>query len=158
MFLVICLVYWIRWGNWTYDRISDMRTYVLVKKAPLLVGLQVEESLGSVWWFFNFSKDGHRKCCKGIDQSDGLKFHAGFLNGICSVCAGWGPHAYFQMLGETRNGIRSPSTGINQLSVQATELESVHVESHHGLETSVVYTRDTRPILDGLNNGRRNWV
>ncbi|KAJ9708277.1 hypothetical protein PVL29_000371 [Vitis rotundifolia] len=69
---------------------------------------------------------------------------------------GWGPHAYFEMLAETRNGIQSSTTGINHLSMGVTELQSVHVESHLGMDTSVVYTRDTSPILDGLNSGRRN--
>lgn len=69
---------------------------------------------------------------------------------------GWGPHAYFEMLAESRNGIQSSTTGINHLSMGVTELQSVHVESHLGMDTSVVYTRDTSPILDGLNSGRRN--
>lgn len=69
---------------------------------------------------------------------------------------GWGPHAYFEMLAESRNGIQSSTTGINHLSMGVTELQSVHVESHLGMDTSVVYTRDTSPILDGLNGGRRN--
>lgn len=69
---------------------------------------------------------------------------------------GWGPHAYFEMLAESRNGIQSSTTGINHLSMGVTELQSIHVESHLGMDTSVVYTRDTSPILDGLNSGRRN--
>jgi membrane-associated phospholipid phosphatase len=37
---------------------------------------------------------------------------------------GWGPHAYFQMLADSRNDVQD-SAGMNHLSVRQTELESV---------------------------------
>ncbi|KAJ6771937.1 LIPID PHOSPHATE PHOSPHATASE [Salix koriyanagi] len=61
---------------------------------------------------------------------------------------GWGPHAYFQMLSESRNGVQS-SNNIECLNVQQSELESVYVDSQHGTETSRVTIWDTRPMLDG---------
>lgn len=61
---------------------------------------------------------------------------------------GWGPHAYFQMLAESRNGAES-SNNINCFNVQQSELESVYIDSQHGTETSRVNTRDTRPMLEG---------
>lgn len=61
---------------------------------------------------------------------------------------GWGPHAYFQMLAESRNGAES-SNNINCFNVQQSELESVYIDSQHGTGTSRVNTRDTRPMLEG---------
>ncbi|XP_010681726.2 lipid phosphate phosphatase 2 [Beta vulgaris subsp. vulgaris] len=48
---------------------------------------------------------------------------------------GWGPHSYFHMLEESRNGVQRPSTQIDALGVRPTELESVHVEPQHGSNT-----------------------
>lgn len=61
---------------------------------------------------------------------------------------GWGPHAYFQMLAESRNGAES-SNNINCFNAQQSELESVYIDSQRGTETSRVNTRDTRPMLEG---------
>ncbi|XP_030476399.1 lipid phosphate phosphatase 2-like [Syzygium oleosum] len=66
---------------------------------------------------------------------------------------GWGPHAYFQMLAESRNGLQS-STSTNHLRVQHSELESVYIDSQRGMETSSGNVRDTSPILDGVES---NW-
>lgn len=43
---------------------------------------------------------------------------------------GWGPHAYFHMLAESRNGLQSSNTNNNALSLRVTEMEGVHVQSH----------------------------
>ncbi|GAV87526.1 PAP2 domain-containing protein [Cephalotus follicularis] len=67
---------------------------------------------------------------------------------------GWGPHAYFQMLSQSRNMPQS-STNTNCLHVRQSELESIHVESQHLTETQRVSTRDTSPILDEMESGRR---
>ncbi|MFQ6640678.1 hypothetical protein Gotur_014308 [Gossypium turneri] len=64
---------------------------------------------------------------------------------------GWGPHAYFQMLAESRNV--NPSNGSN---VQQAELESVYVDSQHCRELSRVNTHDSSPILEGTN-GRMGY-
>jgi len=40
------------------------------------------------------------------------------------LLSGWGPHAYFQMLADSRNDVQD-SAGMNHLSVRQTELESV---------------------------------
>lgn len=65
---------------------------------------------------------------------------------------GWGPHAYFQMLAETRDGVPSSSTNTNRLVVQQSENESGYVQPHHSIEISAVDTRDSGPMLEG---GRR---
>ncbi|XP_021912200.1 lipid phosphate phosphatase 2-like isoform X2 [Carica papaya] len=66
---------------------------------------------------------------------------------------GWGPHAYFQMLAESRNSIQSSTTADN-LNVQQMELETVYVESHHHMQNSRFNARDTSPILNGSENER----
>ncbi|XVE84891.1 hypothetical protein DITRI_Ditri17bG0048100 [Diplodiscus trichospermus] len=68
---------------------------------------------------------------------------------------GWGPHAYFQMLAESQNG--NPSHTINGSNVQQSELQSVYVDSQHGIgrELSRASTRDSSPIIDGTNVPRR---
>lgn len=68
---------------------------------------------------------------------------------------GWGPHAYFQMLAESRNGLQS-SSSTNHLMVQHSELESVHIDSQRGMETSSGNIRDTSPILHEVQNNRRH--
>ena len=67
--------------------------------------------------------------------------------------AGWGPHAYFQMLTESQNG--NPPTTINGSNVQQSELESVCVDPQHDRELSRANTHDSSPILDGTNSLRR---
>uniref|UniRef100_A0A5B6YHS8 Putative Lipid phosphate phosphatase 2 isoform 1 n=1 Tax=Davidia involucrata TaxID=16924 RepID=A0A5B6YHS8_DAVIN len=67
---------------------------------------------------------------------------------------GWGPHAYFQMLAESRNGNQSSPTNTNCLTVQSSELENIYIQSHHGMAISEGNTRDTSPILDGMESGR----
>lgn len=69
------------------------------------------------------------------------------------ICTGWGPHAYFQMLAESRNSIQSSTTADN-LNVQQMELETVYVESHHHMQNSRFNARDTSPILNGSENER----
>lgn len=63
---------------------------------------------------------------------------------------GWGPHAYFHMLEESRNGVQPPSTNVDALGVHPTELESVHVDSQHGSDRPEFgfYRRDSMPIRD----------
>ncbi|XP_038710896.1 lipid phosphate phosphatase 2-like isoform X2 [Tripterygium wilfordii] len=63
---------------------------------------------------------------------------------------GWGPHAYFQMLAESRNDLQS-ETSTNPISVRQTELESVNVETQSQVETSRLNTGDA--ILDGSRSG-----
>ncbi|XP_057962052.1 lipid phosphate phosphatase 2-like isoform X2 [Malania oleifera] len=65
---------------------------------------------------------------------------------------GWGPHAYFQMLAESRNG---ESTSTNGLRVQSMDIETAYPQSHNGMETSGNIVRDTSPILDRMQSGRR---
>ncbi|KAI5353186.1 hypothetical protein L3X38_006079 [Prunus dulcis] len=67
---------------------------------------------------------------------------------------GWGPHAYFQMLAESQNRDEALSPNANSLSVQQTELESIYIQSQHGVETSRGYSGDTNPILNGRESGR----
>ena len=67
-------------------------------------------------------------------------------------CAGWGPHAYFQMLAESQNG--NPSNTINGSNVQQSELESVYVDSQHGRELSGANTHDSNLRLDETNGVR----
>ncbi|XP_059655462.1 lipid phosphate phosphatase 2-like isoform X2 [Cornus florida] len=69
---------------------------------------------------------------------------------------GWGPHAYFQMLAESRNATQPSSTQINCLGIQPSQLENVYIESHHGTPTSQVNTRDTSRTLDAMESGRRH--
>ncbi|KAF2310946.1 hypothetical protein GH714_018687 [Hevea brasiliensis] len=57
---------------------------------------------------------------------------------------GWGPHAYFQMLAESRNGSESYNN-MNCLNVRQSELQSVYIDSQH----QNVLNRDTSPILEG---------
>ncbi|KAF5745239.1 lipid phosphate phosphatase 2 [Tripterygium wilfordii] len=64
----------------------------------------------------------------------------------------WGPHAYFQMLAESRNGLQS-DMNTNSLSVRQTELDTVYVESQSQVETSRLNTRETSAILDGSRSG-----
>ncbi|KAK2974860.1 hypothetical protein RJ640_021928 [Escallonia rubra] len=67
---------------------------------------------------------------------------------------GWGPHLYFQMLADSRNGAQS-SSNTNRLSTRPLEIESVYIHTHHGMSISDVNARDTSPILDSMETGRR---
>lgn len=63
---------------------------------------------------------------------------------------GWGPHAYFQMLADSRNGGGSSNNmNINCFNGQQSELESVFVDSQHRSEVTRIHSRDTSPILEG---------
>ncbi|KAG6650041.1 lipid phosphate phosphatase 2-like [Carya illinoinensis] len=68
---------------------------------------------------------------------------------------GWGPHAYFQMLADSRNDIQSATTNTNTLNVQQSELGSVYMRPQHIVELSGVNTADSSPMLDALESGRR---
>lgn len=64
--------------------------------------------------------------------------------------AGWGPHAYFQMLAESQNG--NPPNNINGSNAYASqsELQGVYVDSQHGHSSGrEVDSHDSGPILDG---------
>ncbi|WCJ24461.1 lipid phosphate phosphatase 2 [Euphorbia peplus] len=63
---------------------------------------------------------------------------------------GWGPHAYFRMLEESRNGVQSSSNVeyVNN-NIQQAELQSVYVDSQH--ERVVSHS----PMLDGIGSDRR---
>ncbi|KAG8652211.1 lipid phosphate phosphatase 2 isoform X2 [Manihot esculenta] len=62
---------------------------------------------------------------------------------------GWGPHAYFQMLAESRNGAQT-SDNTNFLNGRQPELQTVCIDSQHQSVTD----RDTNPILE-QNRGER---
>ncbi|KAK3031564.1 hypothetical protein RJ639_036363, partial [Escallonia herrerae] len=62
---------------------------------------------------------------------------------------GWGPHLYFQMLADSRNGAQL-SSNTNRLSAQPLELESVYIHTHHDMAISEINARDTSPILDSM--------
>ncbi|KAG7981144.1 hypothetical protein I3843_05G217800 [Carya illinoinensis] len=68
---------------------------------------------------------------------------------------GWGPHAYFQTLRESQNGIQSSTTNVNSLNVLQSELTSACMRPQHGLGISEIGTGDSSPMLDALENGRR---
>eukprot|EP00268_Persea_americana_P011358 TRINITY_DN1480_c0_g3_i1.p1 TRINITY_DN1480_c0_g3~~TRINITY_DN1480_c0_g3_i1.p1 ORF type:complete len:321 (-),score=36.23 TRINITY_DN1480_c0_g3_i1:269-1231(-) len=68
---------------------------------------------------------------------------------------GWGPHAYFQMLAESHDAVQS-SSATNHLSMQQTEIESIYMPSGHGGGAVGINTRETSPILEVLEAGRRN--
>ncbi|WZZ18922.1 hypothetical protein YC2023_112011 [Brassica napus] len=56
---------------------------------------------------------------------------------------GWGPHAYFQMLADSRNVVQN-SAGMNNLSVRQAELENVYVHQQGtSMEISRSNTRGT---------------
>ncbi|PSR84952.1 Lipid phosphate phosphatase [Actinidia chinensis var. chinensis] len=69
---------------------------------------------------------------------------------------GWGPHAYFEMLADSRNGTQSSANSTSCLIVCQTELDNVYAQSQHGMSSSEVRTRDTSPILDEMESGRRH--
>lgn len=47
---------------------------------------------------------------------------------------GWGPHAYFHMLEQSRNGLQTSNTNTSALSLRVTEMEGVQVQSRHDSE------------------------
>lgn len=58
---------------------------------------------------------------------------------------GWGPHAYFQMLAESRNGTQPSMTAdSNCIGARPLELESVYIEPQESVEVEVVNTHDSR--------------
>ncbi|KAG9449568.1 hypothetical protein H6P81_009533 [Aristolochia fimbriata] len=67
---------------------------------------------------------------------------------------GWGPHAYFRMLEESRNSVQQ-SSAANHLRVQPTELESIRIASENGMSISEFHQGESSPILDGSEGGRR---
>jgi len=71
------------------------------------------------------------------------------------IYAGWGPHAYFQMLAESRNGSQ-PSTVNNEIHhVQSSELQavSVYIPPQHDADTRV-NSWDSSPMLGASQNVR----
>ncbi|CAL1389542.1 unnamed protein product [Linum trigynum] len=56
---------------------------------------------------------------------------------------GWGPHAYFQMLAESRSGAQSTSNTSTALIVRQSELENVFIDPQHSNEGGFV--RDSTP-------------
>ncbi|KAL5828204.1 hypothetical protein ACOSQ4_020001 [Xanthoceras sorbifolium] len=65
---------------------------------------------------------------------------------------GWGPHAYFQELADSRNGPQGNNASC--LSIQPSELDSVYVDSQNPREISRTNTHDASPILDGMERER----
>ncbi|KAL2904770.1 Lipid phosphate phosphatase 2 [Bienertia sinuspersici] len=59
---------------------------------------------------------------------------------------GWGPHSYFHMLEESRNGVHLPRTNVDSHSVRTTEMEGIQIEPNHGSDGSEVqhYRRNDR--------------
>ncbi|KAK4779477.1 hypothetical protein SAY87_015583 [Trapa incisa] len=61
---------------------------------------------------------------------------------------GWGPHAYFHMLAESRNELQSStSNGNYNLTVRQPELETVYIDPQRGMEASQFSSRDTSRML-----------
>lgn len=77
---------------------------------------------------------------------------------IAHGLAGWGPHAYFQMLAESRNEVQSSSLHANNhLMVQQPDLDSVYIDSHRTVEASQFNIRETSPILEEREGYGRHW-
>ncbi|KAM7271482.1 hypothetical protein ACFE04_030696 [Oxalis oulophora] len=57
---------------------------------------------------------------------------------------GWGPHSYFQMLTETRNGVPT-IINANNVTVQQSELNSIHIEQQQHAEVSNFDNHETGP-------------
>ncbi|GLT58197.1 hypothetical protein SLA2020_311110 [Shorea laevis] len=76
---------------------------------------------------------------------------------------GWGPYAYFQMLAESQGDTRPNNT--SSVRVNQSELESVFVDSHNGMEigrenafeTSHI-VEGTREVLEEKDTGNRRRV
>ena len=71
---------------------------------------------------------------------------------------GWGPHAYFQMLAESRNSLQPSTASNNSLRAQQAELLTVYIPSENGVQTAQVNSWDSSPTLDGSQNARRHWL
>ncbi|KAH9746670.1 Lipid phosphate phosphatase 2 [Citrus sinensis] len=69
---------------------------------------------------------------------------------------GWGPHAYFQMLADSRND--QESNNANCLSVQPSEPENVYAEPQRHIEISRSNTRDGSLMLDEMESQRRPCI
>ncbi|GLT91875.1 hypothetical protein SLE2022_097370 [Rubroshorea leprosula] len=65
---------------------------------------------------------------------------------------GWGPHAYFQMLSESQGDTQPNNT--NSVRVNRSELASVFVDSHHGMEVGRVNAFETSHVVEGTRSGR----
>jgi diacylglycerol diphosphate phosphatase/phosphatidate phosphatase len=72
--------------------------------------------------------------------------------------AGWAPHAYFEMLTESRNGVQSSTITNSRLVRQQSELVTTHVQAQHDIAISGVDIgdSDSGPMLDALEGGRRH--
>lgn len=72
------------------------------------------------------------------------------------VYVGWGPHAYFQMLAESRNGAQPPSVNNDILYAQSAELQAVslYIPPQNDGDTRG-NSWDSSPILGGIQNSRR---
>ncbi|XP_058088978.1 lipid phosphate phosphatase 2 isoform X1 [Magnolia sinica] len=127
--------------------------------------------LGFLAWYLSgkvrvFDRRGHvAKLCivflpllcaalVGISRVDDYWHH--WQDVFAGGLLGWGPHAYFEMLAESRNGIQG-SANANCLSVQSGEIESVYMASGHGTATAEINIRESSPILDALESGRRRY-
>ncbi|XP_062145335.1 lipid phosphate phosphatase 2-like [Alnus glutinosa] len=71
---------------------------------------------------------------------------------------GWAPHAYFEMLTESRNGVQSSTITNSRLVRQQSELVTTHVQAQHDIAISGVDIgdSDSGPMLDALEGGRRH--
>ncbi|XP_004135078.1 lipid phosphate phosphatase 2 isoform X2 [Cucumis sativus] len=58
---------------------------------------------------------------------------------------GWGPHAYFHMLAESRNEVQASSPNSNNINVQQSEIESVYIQPQHEMRFN---TQDSSPMLN----------
>lgn len=72
--------------------------------------------------------------------------HSFFSLNLRLICfAGWGPHAYFQMLAESRNEVQASSPNANNINVQQSEIESVYIQPQHEMRFN---TQDSSPMLN----------
>uniref|UniRef100_A0A1D1YAF6 Lipid phosphate phosphatase 2 n=2 Tax=Anthurium amnicola TaxID=1678845 RepID=A0A1D1YAF6_9ARAE len=65
---------------------------------------------------------------------------------------GWGPHAYFQMLAETRSNVQ-PSITLGNSAGRPSEIEPACIPSEH---QGCVNPGETSPILEDIELGRRH--
>ena len=80
-----------------------------------------------------------------------------FVSFLCIIVAyaGWGPHAYFQMLAESRNGARPSSLNSDSQRAQSAELQAVSLyipPQHEGDTRSNSW--DSSPMLGAPQNVR----
>lgn len=71
---------------------------------------------------------------------------------MVSVHAGWWPHAYFQAVADSHNSEQVSAT-TNDLNSRPSEIE-IGYDSFEG--HGVLNMRDTSPILETLEAGRRH--